>query len=420
MNYYMDYYNIFFMIYFLGFILFVYTNYQKYLTLVKNHEDLFNNISSEKETNEKSETTDKQNVNKPDVPYEEKYLIQVRNMMNEYVFSPEELVKEQLKLIDLIQNKKNNISNEIAQINDKIGELKNKLRNLDDEEDEEEIVADRDSNDDSPDDVTIEINKKYKDEMFKKKLEDIIQNEIKVHNLKLIQLQNTKIDEEELKNIARQFIIDEQLQKYKKNFIIEQTPLGNVLMFYNHDKITFEYYSDVTIPYRFLETVARKYVITYGYRPLYIDMEEELKNYEKNLEQMELKENKNHDNEFSKDDNNSNIKNDTNNDDKKKKNVFAKFKTYNKEAGTGKVNMAPPPKNSIPQGMVTVNLNENKKDKEKNKSEKILLKERSNRYSYQGKLVNFNILQKIDRKKVDKKFALTFADFKKLNLNSKI
>ena len=124
MNYYMDYYNIFFMIYFLGFILFVYTNYQKYLTLVKNHEDLFNNISSEKETNEKSETTDKQNVNKPDVPYEEKYLIQVRNMMNEYVFSPEELVKEQLKLIDLIQNKKNNISNEIAQINDKIGELK--------------------------------------------------------------------------------------------------------------------------------------------------------------------------------------------------------------------------------------------------------------------------------------------------------
>jgi hypothetical protein len=82
--------------------------------------------------------------------------------------------------------------------------------------------------------------------------------------------------------------------------------------------------------------------------------------------------------------------------------------------------MAPPPKNSIPQGMVTVNLNETKKDKERNKSEKILLKERSNRYSYQGKLVNFNILQKIDRKKVDKKFALTFADFKKLNLNSKI
>jgi hypothetical protein len=101
-----------------------------------------------------------------------------------------------------------------------------------------------------------------------------------------------------------------------------------------------------------------------------------------------------------------------------KKNVFAKFKTYNKEAGTGKVNTAPPPKNSIPQGRISINLNDSKKDKDGN-SEKILLKERSNRYSHQGKFANFNILQKIDRKKIDKKFALSFADFKKLNVNIK-
>jgi hypothetical protein len=47
--------------------------------------------------------------------------------------------------------------------------------------------------------------------------------------------------------------------------------------------------------------------------------------------------------------------------------------------------------------------------------EKLLLKEKANRYSYQGKFLNFNILQKIDKKVVDKKYALTFADFKKMN-----
>jgi hypothetical protein len=68
---------------------------------------------------------------------------------------------------------------------------------------------------------------------------------------------------------------------------------------------------------------------------------------------------------------------------------------------------------------MSTNLNEPKKDKD-GKPERFLLKERSNRYSYQGKLANFNILQKIDRKKVDKKYAMTFSDFKKLKFNNKI
>jgi hypothetical protein len=35
-------------------------------------------------------------------------------------------------------------------------------------------------------------------------------------------------------------------------------------------------------------------------------------------------------------------------------------------------------------------------------------------------MANFSILQKIDRKKVDKKFALSFADFKKLQNNNQV
>jgi hypothetical protein len=67
--------------------------------------------------------------------------------------------------------------------------------------------------------------------------------------------------------------------------------------------------------------------------------------------------------------------------------------------------MAAPPKNSIP----NKNVNETKED------EKILLKERANRYTYEGKFANFNFLQKIERKVFNKKLALSFADFKKIH-----
>ena len=68
--------------------------------------------------------------------------------------------------------------------------------------------------------------------------------------------------------------------------------------------------------------------------------------------------------------------------------------------------MAAPPKNSIP-NLQTIN----------NQDEKIILKENANRYTFEGKISNFNFLKKIDRKVVDKKYALTFADFKKMQNN---
>jgi hypothetical protein len=86
-----------------------------------------------------------------------------------------------------------------------------------------------------------------------------------------------------------------------------------------------------------------------------------------------------------------------------KKSVFAKFKSYNKDNGVSK-SMVAPPKNSIPNKSLT-------KEQE---NEKILLKERANRYTYEGKISNFNFLKKVERKIVDKKYSLTFSDFKKM------
>jgi hypothetical protein len=193
------------------------------------------------------------------------------------------------------------------------------------------------------------------------------------------------------KEQARQFIIEKRLEKIRDCFVIEKTPLGNVLMTYNVSRGSFQFYSDNTIPYRYLETVSRKFVKFFDCRPIYYDMEEELKNYEIKLDEREKE-------KRAKEDELKNVKDDRQFLVQPKKNVFAKFKSYNKESGTGHVNMAAPPKNSIPGKSVIEN----------NPNTKILLKENANRYTYEGKFSNFNMLKKVDKKLVDKKLALTF------------
>ena len=313
----------------------------------------------------------------PVIPYEEKYLMKIRNMKNEYIFTDEELKLQEKKICELKDQECKEKLETVYGLNEKIEELNLKLSQI--HEDSKQ--------------------KKNKDDSIIKKLCDSIQNEININKQKITDIQENKTHIDEFKKKAQQYIIDEQLKKFKKKIVIEHTPLGNVIMFYNHDKLAFEYYSDLTIPYRYLETVSRKYVLTYDYRPLYIDMEEELKDYERKLQEKE-KEKEENIKKIADSKTDINVMT-------KPKDVFAKFKSYNKESGSGRVNTAAPPKNSIPQNRTNNILNNNN-------SEKLLLKENANRYSYQGKISNFNILQKIDRKVVDKKYALSFADFKKM------
>jgi hypothetical protein len=374
-------------LFFFGHILFYYASYVKYKNITYEDNEISTNVFEEPSSQEEE-------VKQPSpVPYEEKYLIKIRNMKNEYVFTEEELELEKQKLNELKQEENNKKLESTYVLNEKIEELTTKLREINDEYNEK--------ND----------KKQYnKDESLVKKLYASIQNEIDLNKKQLFELQDPLTNINDLKEKARQYIIDEQLKRFKKTYVIEHTPLGNVLMFYNHDKLAFEYYSDLTIPYRYLETVARKYALTYNYRPLYIDMEEELKEYEKKLDEKEAREKELREKE---ENDKINLSSSNVNTNTKPKDVFAKFKSYNKEAGTGRVNTAPPPKNSIPQNRLA---NANLKDKKdgNGNSEKMLLKEKSNRYSYQGKFLNFNILQKVDKKVVDKKYALTFADFKKM------
>jgi len=187
----------------------------------------------------------------------------------------------------------------------------------------------------------------------------------------------------------------------KNNFVLEKTPVGNVSMYFDIDTETFTYYSDNTIPYRFLEVLARKYVLTYNCVDLYVDMDKELELIEKRKVKREEKQKRKEEEEK------ENINNTKSTSEKK--NVFAQFKTYNKDGGSGRVNSVAPPKNSISSTNSNTAYNP------------LLLKERANRYVSKGRFSNFPILKQVNRKKIDKDYALSFAEFKlKFILNQKL
>ena len=62
----------------------------------------------------------------------------------------------------------------------------------------------------------------------------------------------------------------------KTSFVIESTPIGNVIMTYDAEKESFVYYSDHIVPFRLLEMVAMKYVCMFNCKQIYVELHEEV------------------------------------------------------------------------------------------------------------------------------------------------
>lgn len=187
----------------------------------------------------------------------------------------------------------------------------------------------------------------------------------------------TEYDDLEEKDLTDKFVKDLTL-----NVIREETPKGEVLMYYSHEMESFIYYSKTKeIPYKYLETLARKYVIIYDCKKLYIDIRKE---YEKGVNKYkELKENKTPVN-------GTGTGGEKASEENKKKKLFASFKTYNRKG----------------------EVNAQQKDKI------YILREKANRYSYRGKIEEYkeddkNNEQDCDDCQAEKK--IDFSSFKKMN-----
>ena len=356
------------------------------------YPDFWDNEESNKENLDKIEIITEAPKEPP--KYEDKYLEDIRTLNKEWEFTED----ENSILPKLIEDFCNGY---IESRTNRIEEITKEIINL-----EKEIAEDVDSFnyvedlDDEGDELIHENTLEERNNERRTKIQELQEEANKIK----IQIQ-TEEGIEELKNEsinqARQYVINTRLDKLKNCYVIEKTPIGNVLMIYEKDRESFKYYSDCNIPYRYLEVVGRKYVKLFGCRPIFVDMEEELRLFEEKWEkEQEIKKNKEEEDKKKAEEA---AKNQQPISEGKKKNIFAKFKSYNKDAG-GKISMAVPPKNSIP----------NKSVNETKENEKVLLKERANRYTYEGKFANFNFLQKIERKVFNKKLGLSFSDFKKM------
>jgi hypothetical protein len=166
------------------------------------------------------------------------------------------------------------------------------------------------------------------------------------------------------------------------NTVTETTPRGDVLMYYSSKLGSFVYHSRTKeIPYKYLETVARRYVIEYNCKKLYVDIRKE---YEKGLNKYkEVKEKEEKAAADAKDGKVEDVK------ENKKKQIFANLKTYNRK---GEVH-------------------------NKQKDKIYILKENANRYSYRGKIEEYSetkVESCLDKNGKD----IDFASFKKMNMNS--
>ena len=212
---------------------------------------------------------------------------------------------------------------------------------------------------------------------------------------------------EEKYKINKELLDDELSQEKLENlsncFILEHTPNGNVLILYNHKTTSFVYYSDNSIPYKYLNTLARKYVNTYRCKQLYVN-QGELTNVvptssESDVSDVVVP-------TSSESDVSDVVVPTSSESGVVKKEIFAKFKNYNKSTTNKIQSQSREQRQGQRQGE-----SQESKEKEKEKQEVI-----ANRYTYQGKISNFNFLKKVDKKLVNKKLSLTFSDYKKLNI----
>ena len=348
--------------------------------------------------------------------FEDKYLDEYKKLDDDTLLldADEEILKKQKfsefkeDAIKIRKTKENELMENIKNLRFLLSNKQNLKKYLDDYWSAESIVSDSEDGD-------AEIVKNPSD------FYDFNEEELKCKN-KLIEL------EDELKNLiifpcdsefeiqAHDAVISLRRKRLKNSFVMEKTPIGNVIMTYNSEIESFVYYSDNTMPYRFLEVVARKYVIINNCKNVYIDMNEVLKESEELLKKK--KERKLLEEEERKKEEQQKMANATatgtiggsgsgSGSGGNKKDVFAKFKSYNTNNSKA-VAGAAPSKNSVS------NTNTNNSN-----SDDLLLKERSNRYTCEGKIINFPILKKVEKKVVDKRYALSFADFKKLQTNNK-
>ena len=242
----------------------------------------------EGEEEEKKEKKEEQFVEQLVELYENKYLKKFKNFTNEYSFNKKDLEYEKNEFDKLLNHHRSsietlnyNIHCHSVNLNTLVDNLENFGKELLEKYPNGEIEKIDDENNESEFDV--EVYNDYEKLSYLK--EQIANQRYKLEKMSSeLLILKEKTEEQlnyELKEKANRNMIENKLNQLIDNYIIEYTPVGNVIMRFNNNDKSFEYYSNHSLPYRYLEAIGRKYVLTYQCKNIFIDMDEEVEKVKK-------------------------------------------------------------------------------------------------------------------------------------------
>ena len=193
---------------------------------------------------------------------------------------------------------------------------------------------------------------------------------------------------------------NEYEKQWKSRILIENTPRGNVMIYFNPYLLSYHYYSDEQIiPYKILEQVATKYVVMYRCKDFFIDVEKRPGNKILEVLQKEedsLKSKKMKVNDITKC---VNIQSES-------KDVFAALKDYRSEAKTTEVKTTEVKTTEV---KTTEAKTTEVKEAKANPKKKVEEPKFSNKFVRIGKMCEFNITQKPTDKKIEAVNELMFG-----------
>ena len=172
-------------------------------------------------------------------------------------------------------------------------------------------------------------------------------------------------------------------REFENCTVLSNTPKGMVYMRYCKKDEGFEYWADKSIDYKYLETVARKYVTVFSCRELYIDRFSLLKEKVQNLKE-QIEENKKKAEEKKAEEK----KEEETSEKEESGDVFASFKSYNQST-------------------------KDKVQKEKTKITKNdIVCDEANKYLHRGKLKEANFGKKNEKVAKSTTSSMSFSSWK--------
>ena len=190
----------------------------------------------------------------------------------------------------------------------------------------------------------------------------------------------------------------EKLKELIDNYITVDTPKGTVIMCYDVDNESFNYWSNNkdNISYSILDVVARQYSVLKGYKRIFINIDEEL-DIVKDKIQKEIEDRVTSDVTV---DNTSTIHTDSQLNCSKKS-VFAQFKNYNNTGRPGESSKVS--KTSVINNTSVINKT----------SSSAFVPNKANKFKYKGNIADWNTLT-IPTPQTHSYQNIGFAEFKKL------